>query len=353
MSGAVSIKAPKFCVWELTLACNAKCIHCGSTAGKARGDELTTAEALELVGELAASGCYSVTLSGGEPLVRRDWPEIAAAIREGGMRLEMITNGLAVEAQADAVAAAGFFAVTMSVDGTESVHDRLRGTPGGLKRLLRGAASLKERGVRLGACTQVNRLNLPVMDEIHAMLRENGFDGWQIQLTMPMGLASAGDEGICIAPEQLPELEPKILEYQRDPEFFCQASDNVGYMNRHEPRLRSGTGRDGAFFNGCHAGLSVVGITSDGRVRGCLSLPPDFDEGSVRERPFGEIWYDPSAFAWNRSPGAKKLGGECAKCPFGKICRAGCTCMAHASTGATGHNPYCLFALESRAGRGE
>jgi radical SAM protein with 4Fe4S-binding SPASM domain len=346
MKDMESIKNPKFCVWELTLACNAKCVHCGSNAGKPRKGELDAAESLALVRDLAACGCFSVTLSGGEPLLRPDWPEIGAAIRGEGMRLEMITNGLAVEAQADAIAAAGFFAVTISVDGPAAVHDRLRGTPGGLKRLLRGAASLKERGVRLGACTQVNRLNLPVMDEIHAMLREHGFDGWQIQLTMPIGMAAGKERGICIEPKQLLELEPKILDYQKDPDFFCQASDNVGYMNRHEPRLRSGTGRDRQFFNGCHAGIDVVGITSDGRVRGCLSLPPEFDEGGLRERSFGEIWRDPNAFAWNRKAPAKTLKGSCAGCPFGRICRAGCTCLAYASTGKTDENPYCLLALE-------
>ncbi|MDD5308257.1 MAG: radical SAM protein [Deltaproteobacteria bacterium] len=343
------LKGPKFCVWEVTLACNARCVHCGSKAGVARECELDTHEALALVRELAQAGCFSVTLSGGEPLLRSDWPELGAAIRESGMRLEMITNGLAVTAQADAIAVAGFFAVTMSVDGPAAIHDQLRGVPGGLDRLLQGAAGLKERGVRLGACTQVNRMNLGAMDEIHALLREHGFEGWQIQLTMPLGLASSGPDGVCLEPKQLLELEPKILEYQRDPAFFCQASDNVGYMSRHEPRLRSGTGRGHQFFGGCRAGLDVVGITSDGRVRGCLSLPREFDEGGVRERPFGEIWSDPGAFAWNRDRRPKALAGSCAACPFGKVCRAGCTCLAYTSTGSMDENPYCLFALGRRS----
>jgi radical SAM protein with 4Fe4S-binding SPASM domain len=183
------------------------------------------------------------------------------------------------------------------------------------------------------------------MDEIHALLRAHGFEGWQIQLTMPMGMASSGQDGICLRPAQLLDLEPRILEYQRDPAFFCQASDNVGYMSRHEPKLRSGTGRSHQFFAGCQAGLAVAGITSDGRVRGCLSLPREFDEGGVRERPFKEIWSDPGAFAWNRDRRPKALTGACAACPFGKVCRAGCTCLAYTSTGSMSENPYCLFAL--------
>ena len=83
----------------------------------------------------AELGCQTVTLSGGEPLLRSDWPELAAAITGQGMVLEMVTNGFLVAAQADRIAAAGFNTVTFSVDGTSEPHDRLRGVAGALERL--------------------------------------------------------------------------------------------------------------------------------------------------------------------------------------------------------------------------
>jgi radical SAM protein with 4Fe4S-binding SPASM domain len=343
---AGGVRGPRFCVLEATLACNARCRHCGSNAGKPRARELDTAEMIGLVRDLGALGTRSVTLSGGEPLVRSDWVEIAAAIRDAGMRLEMITNGLAVEAQAESIAGAGFFAVTLSVDGPEAIHDRLRGVPGGLARLLRGAARLKELGVRIGACTQINKLNLGALDELHGLLVARGFDGWQLQLTMPIGMAAARREELCIAPADLPEVERKILAYERAGAMFCHPSDNIGYMSRNEPRLRSGTGRSHQVWLGCRAGMEVIGVTSDGTVRGCLSLPAEFDEGNVRERPLAAIWRDPGAFAWNRGP-KEALEGRCAACPFAKVCRAGCTCLAFSATGGTRENPYCLFAQES------
>ena len=346
-NAATGARGPRFCVLETTLACNARCLHCGSNAGRPRARELDTAEMLALVADLAALGTFSITLSGGEPLVRPDWVEIAAAIRDRGVRLEMITNGLEAERFADEIARLSFFAVTFSVDGPAAIHDALRGVPGGLARLLRGAAALRDRGVRLGACTQVNRRNLDALDALHALLVENGFEGWQIQLTMPMGAASADRGALCLPPARLPELERRILAYQDDGRMYCQAADNIGYMSRNEPRIRSGTGRDHAAWIGCRAGIDVVGITSDGTVRGCLSLQSDYDEGNVRDRPLAEIWHDPRAFAWNRGRPPKRLEGACAACPFGKVCRAGCTCLAHAVTGGTAHNPYCLYALES------
>jgi MoaA/NifB/PqqE/SkfB family radical SAM enzyme len=265
----VSVAAPelKYCVWEITLACNAKCLHCGSTAGAPRTKELTTNEALRLIHELADLGCRSVTLSGGEPLLRSDWPELARAVIRSNMRAELISNGLMAADQADEIAAAGFYAVTLSVDGPEEIHDHLRGPPGGLTRLRRGARALLERGVRLGATTQVNRLNLEALGAIHAQLRTDGFSGWQVQLTRARGRA-AQMASLCLRPEELPALESAILRCQQDSDLFIQASDSIGYMSRGEPRLRSGSRNARPHvFTGCHAGLEVVGITSDGAVK--------------------------------------------------------------------------------------
>ena len=62
---------PRNCVWELTLACNLRCVHCGSRAGHVRPRELSTAECLDVVHQLAGLGTELVTLSGGEPTLRR------------------------------------------------------------------------------------------------------------------------------------------------------------------------------------------------------------------------------------------------------------------------------------------
>ena len=88
---------PRNCVWELTLDCNLNCVHCGSSAGRARHAELSTEEALDVVRQLRDLGCELVTLSGGEPLLRPDWFEIARAIADSGMYVNMVTNGLLVD----------------------------------------------------------------------------------------------------------------------------------------------------------------------------------------------------------------------------------------------------------------
>ena len=87
---------PHSVVWEITFACNMRCLHCGTSAGKKRPDELTTDEALRLIDELAELGTDNIALSGGEPLLREDWLLLARRIKERGMNPLMVTNGMAV-----------------------------------------------------------------------------------------------------------------------------------------------------------------------------------------------------------------------------------------------------------------
>jgi len=334
---------PRTCVWELTLACNCQCVHCGSSAGARRENELTTDEALGVIAELGALGCESITLSGGEPLLRADWQVLGRAIRAAQIRLEMITNGLCVEAQANAIANADFFGVTFSVDGPESVHDELRGVRGCFQQLMAGAHALKEHNVRIGAATQINTRNLASLENLHELLVARGFDGWQWQLTMPAGRARNLASQLCLPPEALPSIEQKFLSIRRQSPLLLQVADNIGYMGRNEPLLRTSPGGPERFWTGCAAGLSGVGITSDGTVRGCLAQPSAANEGNVRDRSLTEIWNDPKSFVYNRRFLVSNLQGACAKCVFGKICRGGCTSLAWAvSPEKPKANHYCL-----------
>lgn len=169
------------CVWELTLRCNARCVHCGSDAGAPRADELSTDEALQVCDDLGALECEVVTFSGGEPLLRDDWERLARRLIARGAKVELISNGLLIdERMAARCAAAGLSSVSMSVDGDEGIHDGLRGVPGGFRKVLDAARCLRRAGVRVGAVTQVCRPNLHALPRIEDALVEAGFEGWQI-----------------------------------------------------------------------------------------------------------------------------------------------------------------------------
>ena len=333
--------APRFCVWELTLACNARCVHCGSSAGRARAHELDTAEALGLCDELGRLGVERVTLSGGEPVLRPDLESIAKRLAGAGVTVDLISNGLAMSPErARRLADAGVASVTLSVDGPAAIHDELRGVAGGLSRLLRAASVLQSAGLPVGAATQVCSRNLAVLDAIESCLVENGFAAWQLQLTGRLGRCRDNPE-LALEPSDVGRVIAFILEVQRRGAIRAYAADNIGWMLPCEPRLRSLRRPTDRFFAGCQAGLSVVGITSDGTIRGCLSMPPVLEEGNVRQRSLAELWSDPSLFAYNRAFVPELLQGRCRDCPFARVCRGGCKSLAWAATGRLDHNPFC------------
>lgn len=115
---------PGVVVWEITFACSMRCLHCGTSAGKRRPDELTTDEALNLIDELVELGCKNITLSGGEPLLRPDWRELARRTKEHGILSCIISNGYAVTKDiVDDFEKIGFDKVGISFDGTEKTHN--------------------------------------------------------------------------------------------------------------------------------------------------------------------------------------------------------------------------------------
>src|SRR5215213_6320931 len=128
---------PVHVVWEITLACDLKCLHCGSRAGHKRPSELNTAECLEVVEALARLGTREVSLIGGEAYLRKDWIEIIRAIRSHGMYCAVQTGGRNLTPdRLEPAIAAGLNGVGVSLDGLAPLHDKVRNVPGSFERAL-------------------------------------------------------------------------------------------------------------------------------------------------------------------------------------------------------------------------
>ncbi len=327
---------------ELTLACPCRCETCGSNAGRRRDDELTLEEWRSVLGSLATLGCDRVSLLGGEPLLHPEWPEIARFAREQGLAVEMITSGIGLDASAArAISDIGFFAVTVSVDGTEAVHNRQRGLAEGYRMAMDALRYLDEAGVRAGINTQINASTLPTLTQLAPALEAAGAMGWQLQLTMPKGRA-AGCTELALTPEAMPKVMETVRNLARRPGLRPMITDNMGYLTRDDPVLRTPPRVTSRCWMGCFAGIRALGIMSDGSVKGCLALPDESIEGNVRVEPLEEIWGDMSRFAYNRAFDPASLGGECAECKFGRICRGGCTAFAMSVHGRPHISTHCF-----------
>jgi radical SAM protein with 4Fe4S-binding SPASM domain len=340
---------PRACVWELTLRCNLRCKHCGSSAGASREQELTEEECLALADELVDLGCRRITLGGGEPTLHPAWDRIAFHLQELGAQVNMISNGFHwTEREIERALKAKMANVAFSLDGFEAAHDALR-TKDSFRRVVAAIELNRKRGLATAVNTTINHLNREKLGEFRQFLAELGVFSWQLQFATPSGNLKHHPE-LVVKPEELLVLIPQIAEMRRDTEQKpdIHPGDDVGYYGKYEQALRGPHG-ELPFWLGCRAGCQVIGIESNGNVKGCLSLPSQkhgenrFVEGNIRCTPLASIWNDPQAFAYNRQYQAKELAGFCAVCRYRDFCRGGCSWTAYSHTQDRFNNPYCFY----------
>lgn len=342
-------RVPRLCFWEITDACNLRCIHCEADSGVRSRDELSTEEASALCDDLAAAGCRTVCLTGGEPLLRRDWPRLARRLADLGLEVVVITNGTMIDDDLVAVMLdAGVTGVSVSLDGDREVHDTIRvpavPRPGfsSYDLALGAIERLAASPLRTAIITQVHKHNLHDLDRMHDQVAGLGIDLWQVQIAMPLGRLLRLRHEYLIEVEQISELSRQLARFVRAGRVRIAVADNIGYYGREEPVLRGAAQGRSAFWMGCMAGVRVVAVMSGGDVKGCPSHPRSFVVGNVRREPFGVIWFDGERFGYNTTWRDDLLEGRCRTCPYASLCRAGCTTMAFALTGTIYDNPFCI-----------
>lgn len=334
---------PIYAVWEVTLQCDLACRHCGSRAGHARPDELSTAECLDLVRQMAELGVLEVTLIGGEAYLREDWLEIVAAIRAHGMACSMTTGGRGLTAERAASAkAAGLMGVSVSIDGSEQTHDRLRGVKGSYRSALLAMKHASAVGLPFSTNTQVNRLSVHELPDVLEQMIELGSHSWQLQMTVAMGRAVDEPE-VLLQPYDLLTVFPLLDRLKsRCDEVGIKLwpGNNLGYFGPYEHRLRGSLPR--GHGGSCGAGKSTLGIEADGSIKGCPSLPSEaWVGGNVRDSSLRDIWQRATPLRYTRDRGTADLWGYCGECYYADVCRAGCTWTGFVLFGKPGNNPYC------------
>lgn len=323
-------------VWEFTLKCNLRCSHCGSSAGLERKKELDTKECFTLCEELAELGCNDVSLMGGEPFMRDDWFSVGQCVRDLGMNVNFVSNGVALDRHIDRLALLEPKVVGISIDGMREAHEAIRGR-GTFEKTLRAIDLLRERNIQTTVITTVSRLNFSDLPKMKNLFLKKDVN-WQIQVAMPFGNFTKGQ---MISPEEFYSSAlfiAKELIQNRFEDLPVIGAHCYGYYSKILP---------GCSWQGCSAGTTAIGITSDGSIVGCLSMGNNrFIEGNVRNTPLKDIWDNPNNFAYNRKFAKAQLGQNCKTCKHALKCRGGCNAMSYSTTERFHNNPYCFYAIE-------
>lgn len=334
----------EWCAWELTRQCNMNCdiCLCGTDRGDSR-EELTHEEAMDICRQLGDMQIQSVVLTGGEPLLRKDWPEIASALTERNIEVEMITNGYLVTGELlKEMKESGIQQLSISIDGTRKIHDEIR-MKGSYDRCERAISLLHKASMTPFIVTTVTKDNLHDLSGLKRELRRMKVHDWCIQVGLPLG--NMPKERV-LSVDEVEELVELCYEMSREGDIRIHLGENIGYYSCKEALIRSraaGTEKI-PVFTGCPGGITSMQICFDGSIVQASLCSRRTSEGNLRERSLQEIWEDPQCFTRRRNMTAQDLKGVCAGCEYGSICLGGCPAVRYSLMGDLyGENRMCIY----------
>ncbi len=346
--GMGCIGFPAHPVWEVTLACNFKCIHCHASSGKPLKDELSTEEGLKLLEEIARVKEFRMlVLTGGEPLVRKDIFELMEYGKKLGFTFVIATNAsLITEEVAFKLKKSGVSGVAVSLDSVDNkTHNRIRGNNRAFELAMEGIKNAKKAGIAIQINFTAMDYNLNQLEKTIEFVDKIGADIMLVYQLVPVGRgkgivsASLGRENNKKLCEIIFNNQRKcrtIIEPVAMPQYWsCILGKNGG---RHLRKIGE------SFFYGCTAGRDLVYIKANGDVWPCPFI--EISAGNVRETPFSKIWGNSKIFRNLRERRKFKLKGKCKNCSFNEIC-GGCRGRAWALKGDyLEEDPYCFLDFE-------
>jgi radical SAM protein with 4Fe4S-binding SPASM domain len=295
-------------VWNITRACNLRCVHCYNDSGADKADdELTTEEAKTVLDDLVRFGVPSVLFSGGEPLMRTDLFELIGYAVEKGLRAVVSTNGTLITPNvAMQMKKYGVSYVGVSLDGIGPVNDEFRGVKGAFDKAVAGIKSCREADVRVGLRLTLTKRNILDLEGLFAFFEKENIERACFYHFVPSG------RGRIIADEILSHAQTRnavdtILAKTKQYKQAGRTTDILTVDNHVDgiylylKLLREDPARAKEVWklltwNGGGMYSSGVGI-------GCIDfhgkVHPDqfwwhYDLGDVRQKPFSRIWMNTS-----------------------------------------------------------
>jgi Fe-coproporphyrin III synthase len=350
-------------VWNITRRCNLRCVHCYAHAQNTSCDnELTTARGKGLIDDLARFGAPVILFSGGEPLVRKDLPELAAYAVDRGMRAVVSSNGTLITPQmAQTLKDIGLSYVGISLDGMQTVNDRFRGTEGAFKAALEGIQNSQQAGIKVGLRFTINRFNVGEIPKIFQLLEE-----MDIPRVCFYHLVYAG-RGSDLVKEDLTHAETraavdliidatKRLHVQGKPKEVLTVDNHADGPYLYLRMLRENHVRAAEVFKllqwneGNNSGRGIGCVSWDGEVY-ADQFWRHHSFGNIKQKPFSEIWLDTSEPLMQKLKNKQQyVKGRCAGCRWLDICGGNFRVRAEAVTGDIwAPDPACYLSDEEIA----
>ena len=307
----------KFLFLEFTLRCNERCLHCGSSCGDVMSNELPTQTYFDFLDKIKHDfkELPMLCITGGEPLLRRDFFEITGYANKLGFNWGMTSNGtLITKDVAKRLKETGMKTVSISVDGLEETHDEFRRTKGGFKRTIEGVKNLLEQDFNsVQVTTVVTKKNISQLDSLFDLMCELDVDSWRVINIEPIGRALKLD-GYTLDAADYKRMFDFIKE-KRNSDFpvLYGCSHFLGLDYEREVRN---------WYFLCNAGIYTASIMSNGDIGACLDIErrPETIQGNILSDDFTNVWYN--RFDIFRTSLAEK-NEKCRRCDSKSFCEGG------------------------------
>ncbi|KKG09568.1 hypothetical protein EO98_04145 [Methanosarcina sp. 2.H.T.1A.6] len=332
----VPVQPPQSIFWEITAACNLRCLHCVVGAGPKLEEELSTSKCLELAEELAAFGVKNIAFSGGEPLLRPDFFTIAEKVRELGMGVQVATNGTLITPQIAHHLMNLDADVQVSLDGSRpEIYDILRPGQKAFTKCIEGIQALVAEGHQVTIGTVLSSINIKDIPEIVALTERLGATAFRLIPFVPKG------RGQLHKDMEVPLAQVKeIVQYLHDmrertrlqisPLEFEDMLDGSLCPDPLVPEMPLK----------CGGAVEYGTITPAGEVLTC-----HFFEGvradNIRSASFRDVWYRSRFLNYFRSLRVSDLHGNCSACTWLPRCAGSCRAVNYAKGDLFGGNKSC------------
>ena len=321
---------------ELTPRCNLCCQMCyirlSEAEQRARGDELSAQQWIALGQQAADAGTVYLLLTGGEPLLRPEFPQIYTALVRMGMLVSVNTNGTLIN---DSVAAC--FArhppekvnVTLYGSGPAS-YASLCGSADGYAAAVDGIRRLRAAGIRVVLNTTFTRCNSGDMEEIVAFARREGIPIRTASYTFPPVRSGRSPCSAVLTPEEHGALNAQFDFLTMEPDKLHRRAAYIRRCAEADAQREADTGGADApesRASACMAGKGSFWISWNGDMYPCGMLS-DFARSAVG-RDFGAVWREICD-----ATGTIRLPGECAVCAYRALCPS-CAAVTQTTCGDT------------------
>ena len=304
--------------FELTLRCNENCVHCGSRCGEVHSEEIPAEVFIGVLDKVAvdfAGHLPMLCLTGGEPLLRKEFFDIVHHAKKLGFSWGITSNGTLITKEvARRLKEAGMATISVSLDGTKEYHDAFRRSEGSFERTVEGLSNLMEQGFQeVQVTTVVTPGNLAQLDDLFQVLCRIDVDSWRLVGMEPIGRALDRPDLFLNKEEHL-----QLLRYIRNKR---EEGYPVTYGCSHWLGLTYERDvRDWYFF--CYSGITTAGIMANGDIGGCLDIERNAEtiQGNVLRDDFTEVWKN--RFRIFRTPLSTRCE-ECRTCPDEEFCKGG------------------------------